>query len=222
MAQLSFDLEWTEAKGVNGPELAATWANLRIQAGASTVTLALDERARTVRERLCVSLYPLAEWLAANWWFLNYEVESPLKHDDAGFRRRHSLAANREGYAYPDLHVFPQGSLTRLVWHGGSIPWAKTRLLDAGELLIDSAEFREACGDFVDCVVARLACLGIEDTLLQQDWHAVRAAEPRRQIFAVPQRAWAGIPTRSTTRSANKYTCLRPSSATRLRRPSPR
>ena len=95
-----------EAEDVNGPELAATWANLRIQAGSSMVTLALDERARTVRERLCVSLYPMAEWLAANWWFLNSEVESPLKYDDAGFRHRHSLAANREGYAYPDLHVF--------------------------------------------------------------------------------------------------------------------
>ena len=190
MARLSFDLEWTEADGVNGPELAATWANLRIQAGSSTVTRVHDERARTVRERLCVSLYPLAEWLAANWWFLNYEAESPLKHDDAGFRHRHSLSANREGYAYPDLHVFPQGSLTRLVWHGGSIPWAKTRLLDAGELLIDSAEFREACGDFVDCVVARLACLGIEGTLLQQEWHAVQAADAEEADFC---RAAAGL-----------------------------
>ena len=132
----------------------------------------------------------MAEWLAANWWFLTSEVESPLKHDDAGFRHRHSLAANREGYAYPDLHVFPLGSLTRLVWHGGSIPWAKTRLLEAGELLIDSAEFQETCGDFVDCVVARLACLGIEDTLLQQEWEAVRAADAEEADFC---RAAAGL-----------------------------
>ena len=190
MAQLSFDLDWMEAEGVNGPELAATWASLRIQAGSSTVTLALDERAKTVRERLCVSLYPMAEWLAANWWFLTSEVESPIKHDDASFRHRHSLAANREGYGYPDLHVFPLGSLTRLVWHRGSIPWAKTHLLDAGELLIDSAEFREVCGDFVDGVVARLVCLGIENTLLQQEWDAVRAADAEEADFC---RAAAGL-----------------------------
>ena len=190
MAQLSFPSDWIEAEGVNGPELAATWANLRIQAGASTVTLALDERAKTVREHLCVSLYPMAEWLAANWWFLTSEVESPIKHDSAGFRRRHSLMANREGYAYPDLHVFPLGGLTRLVWHGGSIPWAKTRLLGAGELLIDSAEFRETCGDFVDRVIARLVCLGIEDTLLQQEWDAVRSADAEEADFC---RAAAGL-----------------------------
>lgn len=38
MAQLSFDVDWMEAEGVNGPELAATWARLRIQAGASTIS----------------------------------------------------------------------------------------------------------------------------------------------------------------------------------------
>lgn len=141
MAQLDFHVDWMEAEGINGPELAATWTNLRIQAGSATITLVLDERARTVREHVCVSLYPMAEWLASNWWFLTSEVESPIKHDHAGFRRRHSLAANREGYAYPDLHVFPRGGLTRLVWHRSRIPWAKTRLLDAGEVLIDSAEF---------------------------------------------------------------------------------
>ena len=177
MAQLSFDLDWLEAESVKGPELAATWASLRIQAGSSTVTLALDERAKTVREHLCVSLYPMAEWLATNWWFLTSEVASPIKRDDAGFRHRHSLAANREGYAYPDLHVFPLGSLTRLVWRCVDVPWAKTRLLNAGDLLLDSAEFREVCGDFVDSVVARLVCLGVEDTLLQQEWEAVRATD---------------------------------------------
>lgn len=190
MAQLDFNVDWMEAEGINGPELAATWANLGIHAGSSTITLVLDERARTVRERVCVSLYPMAEWLASNWWFLASEAESPIKHDHAGFRRRHSLAANREGYAYPDLHVFPRGSVTRLVWHRSRIPWAKTRLLDAGELLIDSAEFLEVCGDFVDCVVARLACLGIEDTLLQQEWNAVRAADDEEADFC---RAAAGL-----------------------------
>ena len=76
MVRLSFDLDWMEAEGVNGTELAATWASLRIRAGSATVTLALDERASTVRERLFVPLYPLAEWLATNWWALTSEVEA--------------------------------------------------------------------------------------------------------------------------------------------------
>lgn len=190
MAQLSFDLDWMEAEGVNGPELAATWARLRIRAGSSTVTLALDERAKTVRDHVCVSLYPMAEWLASNWWFLASEVTGPINRGNADFRRRHSLAASREGYAYPDLHVFPLGSLTRLLWRRGKTPWARTRFLDAGELLIDSAEFREACGSFVGSVVARLVCLGIEDTPLEQEWAAVQAADAEEADFC---RAAAGL-----------------------------
>ncbi len=76
MAQLSFDWDWMDAPGVNGPELAATWARLRIKAGKSTVTRVLDERAKTVREHLYVPLYPMAEWLAANWWFLAERQQS--------------------------------------------------------------------------------------------------------------------------------------------------
>ena len=191
MAQLSFDVDWLDAEGVNGPELAATWASLRIRAGSSTISRVFDARARTVRDHLFVSVYPMAEWLATHWWFLTAEMQSPRNHDNADFQRRHSLAANREGYAYPDLHVFPLGSLTRLVWHGGSIPWAKTDLLEKpGQLLIYSAEFQEVCGDFVESVLARLTCLGVEDTLLQQEWAAVRAADAEEADFC---RAAAGL-----------------------------
>lgn len=183
MAKLSFDWNWMDAPGVNGPELAATWADLRIKVGTSTITQALDERAKTVREHLYVPLYPMAEWLAVNWWFLTAEPECAIRHEGTDFTRRHSLAVNREGYAYPDLHVFPLGNVTRLVWHRGTSPWAKVRFLDDGELLIDSAEFREVCGDFLDSVIARLVDFGIEDSLLQQEWAAVRGADAEETEF---------------------------------------
>lgn len=183
MAKLSFDWDWMDGPGVNGPELAATWACLRIKVGQSVVTQVLDERAKTVREHLFVPLYPMAEWLAVNWWFLTAEQERAVNHEDTAFARRHSLAANREGYAYPDLHVFPFGNLTRLAWYRGTSPWAKIRFLDDGETQIESAEFREICGDLVDSVVARLVGCGIEDSLLQQEWAAVREADAEETDF---------------------------------------
>ena len=183
MEKLEFDIDWMDAEGVNGAELAATWASLRIRTDSSAVTLAFDTRAKTVRNCLYVSLYPMAEWLATNWWFLTTEVGNPLKQGMADYRRRHSLAANREGYAYPDLHVFPQGGLTRLVWHRGTVPWAKTRFLEEGEALIDSAEFRETCSDLLDSVVTRLVDCGIEGTLLQQEWTAIRAVDAEEADF---------------------------------------
>ena len=50
MQQLRFEIDWVDAERINGPELSATWASLRICAGDSMVTRVLDERAKTVRD----------------------------------------------------------------------------------------------------------------------------------------------------------------------------
>ena len=70
MPKLSFKIDWVDAEGISGPELSATWASLEIRAGDSIITRVLDTRAKTVRDFVYVPLYPLAEWLATNWWFL--------------------------------------------------------------------------------------------------------------------------------------------------------
>ena len=103
MQKLKFEIDWVDAERINGPELSATWASLRIYAGDSVITRVLDARAKTVRDFVYVPLYPLAEWLATNWWFLTQEINNPEKEDDPDFHRRHALSASREGYAFPDL-----------------------------------------------------------------------------------------------------------------------
>lgn len=166
---LSFDFEWLEGSGVRGPELAATWATLEVKAGDSTVTRVLDRRARTVRDFVFVPLYPLAEWLVTNWWFLTHEMENPLKAGDPGFRRRHALADNREGYALPCLEATPSGNRTRLSWEPDRPPSTTVEFLEGGQTWVDSGEFRESCAALVDRVVGRLTTLGVDDTFLEQE-----------------------------------------------------
>ena len=91
------------AKDVQGPELASTWASLLIRVADSVITRVVDRRAQTVRDHVYVPLYPLAESLVTNWWFLLYEVGSPAK-DDAAFLRRHALVglARRLGKLTPN------------------------------------------------------------------------------------------------------------------------
>ena len=110
MPRLSFEVDWVDAEGVNGPELSATWASLRILAGESVVTRVLDARAQTVRELVYVPLYPLAEWLVTNWWFLTRELGSPVE----GERSRLPAAATLWVPTGKDMHIrtwrwFPQG-----------------------------------------------------------------------------------------------------------------
>ena len=175
--KLSFKTDWVDGEGIAGPELAATWASLEIRVGDSIITRVLDARAKTVRDFVCVPLYPFAEWVATNWWFLTHEISNPTKDADPQYRRRHAIGGSREGYAYPDLQVFPYGGLTCLAWNRGPSPWAGVEFLDWGALWIDSSEFRDRCAELIDRVIRRLLSLGIEETLLQEEWEAIQGAD---------------------------------------------
>ena len=190
MPELSFDIDWVDAEGINGPELSATWASLRIRVGDSIVTRVLDGRAKTVRDFVYVPLYPLAEWLATNWWFLTHEMENPAKEGNPEFHRRHALRAGREGYAYPDLEMVTSGARTRLVWKRDSLRWSRVEFLDQGETWVDSDTFREACADLVDQVIRRLAAFDVNGTLLQDEWKEIQSADDEEAQFC---RAAAGL-----------------------------
>ena len=183
MQKLKFEIDWVDAERINGPELSATWASLRIYAGDSVITRVLDARAKTVRDFVYVPLYPLAEWLATNWWFLTQEINNPEKEDDPDFHRRHALSASREGYAFPNIEVFSSGGWTRLAWKQGLSPWIKVEFLDQGEIQIDSSEFRDTCAGVVDQVIRRLVSFDIEETFLQEEWTAIQAADRDESEF---------------------------------------
>ena len=183
MQQLKFEIDWVDAERINGPELSATWASLRIYAGDSVITRVLDARAKTVRDFVYIPLYPLTEWLATNWWFLTQEINNPAKEGDPDFHRRHALSASREGYAFPNIEVFSSGGWTYLAWKRGPSPWTKVEFMDQGEIRIDSSEFRDTCAGVVDQVIRRLVSFDIEETFLQEEWAAIQAADKDESEF---------------------------------------
>lgn len=183
MPTLDFAFDWVDAEGVQGPELAGTWAALTIRAGESVVTRIDDARARTVLDFVYVPLYPLAEWFASNWWFLTHEIENPVKEGNPAFRRRHALGTSREGYAFPDLEVVPSGSRTRVRWTSGFAPWTRVTFLGGGEAWVDSGEFRQVCAGLVDSVLRRLDALGVDDTFLRDEWTTVQTADDEETAF---------------------------------------
>ena len=183
MPNLSFQIDWLDAEGVKGAELAATWAALRIEAGDSVVTQVHDFRAQTVRDFVFVPIYPLAEWRATNWWFLAHEFGNPIKAANPAFRRRHALGQNREGYAFPNLEAVSLGARVRLAWSRAQSPWSKVEFLNQGSVLLDVQEFRENWADLIDCAVRRLTALDVNGTLLQEEWSAIQAADEKESQF---------------------------------------
>ena len=180
---ITFETEWAPAEGIKAPELAATWASLLIRVGDSVVTRVVDRRAQTVRDRVYVPLYPLAESLVSNWWFLLHEVGNPAKNDDDAFRRRHALVSVRDGYAFPKLQVATSGARTVLTWSPESFRWAQLDYQGGDQVSVDTNTFRESCAELVDRVVRRLVSCGIEGTFLQEEWAAVQAANEDESRF---------------------------------------
>lgn len=96
---LRLEFDWQDPGGARGEELRATWASLAIYIDCQPVTEVLDERTRSVRNRIYLPLFPLAEWIADNWWFLQAETEIAGSVFDFGFERRHSFQWARDGSA---------------------------------------------------------------------------------------------------------------------------
>jgi hypothetical protein len=71
-------IEWLDAPGVSTPELESTWARYEIWIDDRCVTQ-VEESDGTFRRSVYGSLYPLAEWIAANWWVLGNDIRPLLR-----------------------------------------------------------------------------------------------------------------------------------------------
>lgn len=183
MTAINFQFDWHDGKGLRGPELAATFASLRIDVGRRPLTRVFDEGARTLLDRVFVPLYPVAEWLASNWWFLAFEHENTLKKDHPAFMRRHSLGTSTDGYALPDLTVIPFGGRTQIRWGERQPSQTRTVFLDSGSALLDREQFMHDCASFIDAVVDRLFEHSISSTFLQDEWAAIQATDEEEAGF---------------------------------------
>ena len=183
MTDIRLDTEWHDGEGIRGAELSSTFASLKIEIQGELVTRVHDRRAKTVRDSVYLPLYPLAEWLVSNWWFLGHECENPVKSTNADFRRRHALNASTEGYVYPGLRIVSSGTRTQIVWGGDDSTWTGVSFLRSGQAAVDRDEFLSVGEDFVDKVVRRLLAFGIRDTFLQREWAAIQSTDDEESAF---------------------------------------
>ena len=183
MTVVRFCTDWQDGEGIEGDELSATFASLRIDVQDEPLTYVVDDRAQTTRDSIFVPVYPVAEWLVANWWFIKYESGNPKKNTDPAFRRRHSLEAITDGYALPDLTITTSGSRTNLTWRRRSASWTKIKFLNEGQATVGSEQFMQDCADFIDRVTRRLSAQNIDSTFLQDEWAAIQATDDEESGF---------------------------------------
>ena len=183
MTDIKLETEWQDGSGIQGAELASTFAALRLEIRGEIVTKVHDRRAMTVRDSIYVPLYPVAEWIVSNWWFLGHEFGNPAKKGTASFRRRHALGTSTDGYALPRLEIVSSGSRTQIDWGGESSSRTKVDFLGAGHASVAREEFLNACQNLIDRVIRRLVAFDIHDTFLQEEWAAIQGSTTEESDF---------------------------------------
>ncbi len=197
--ELSFRWEWESGSGVRAAELRATWARLEIWVGLDCVTLVEDRESQSSRRSIYCPLYPVAEWIAFNWWFLRADArpapELSRARTGLGASRsyershlgRHNLRSAGDGYVWPYLLIVPEGESTRLVWQrdDSAVPGHPVRFLGQGEATLDKQGVELALASFVDAVLTRLAEQGVTDTALEKEWSEVTEIDKDEEEFCL-------------------------------------
>lgn len=184
-SDLTISWEWEPAAGVQAPELAGTFARLELRAGQDFITLVEDRVSGSSRRAIHVSLYPLAEWIAYSWWFL--QVHSRSVREVRSRSTHHSVRSSADGFLWPDLHIVPEGARTRLYWDRDRVftGHSSVRYLTQGDFLTDSVELQFKLAGFVTAVIDRLVELDIKDTPLQEEWLSIQEINAEEKAFCV-------------------------------------
>lgn len=175
--------DWVDS--LPSPDLLAchSMAKLEIKVGREIVTTVADYRRRTVRNRIVVPLFSVAEWLVCNWWHIFHEIED-TGEQKPGFASRHDLAFASDGFVLPSLTMVPVAETVELRWRRRVAPYARVEFVNEGSVRVDrgalEAEFRK----LIDAVLKRLRERGADPTMLDTEWAAVNVLDPDEREFS--------------------------------------
>ena len=124
-----------------------------------------------------VSGYPIAEWLAWNWWRLRWEIGHP-SDENAVLRWNfaHRMSTIGEGYAWPNITIFSDGVHSSLF----SVPSRNPEMVlfryfgALGCQTVPVVSLETAIDGFVGDALARLEEASIRETNLRRLWDELK------------------------------------------------
>lgn len=163
-------------KPIHGsPEVAATAAEISIVCGPWIATLAYDEMARSPREKVFLSGYPLALWLAGSWWRLQWET-TPIGsgQGEISWRMAHEMPAAGFGFLWPSISFVSDGEHVEVRCipskAGSKEP---LRYLSDFREFISLESFKDGVLIFIKAVVDRLESEGETKSDLKNLWQGI-------------------------------------------------
>jgi hypothetical protein len=185
-------IEWLEAPGVTTPELAATWSRYEIWVGDECITQ-VEAADGTFRRSAYGSLYPLAQWVASNWWLLTSHVRPSAVEARYWTWQNvrtypwlsvHNFRSAGDGMPWPDLTVVSEGPVTCMAWaQDRQRFFSPVRFASEGYAIVRADEMRACLAGIVDRVLERLAESKLPKTQLAEEWGAIAAADDEERDF---------------------------------------
>jgi hypothetical protein len=183
---LSFEIvDWLPPLAGEPPEVADTAALLRIEVGGHFATQAEDALSRSLRNAIRGSAYPVALWLAANWWRLRWEPPpSGNRKPSLDWRMSHLLPAAGHGFLWPELEFASDGAEGMELTCRASPPGTREtlRFLSRFRRRISASDFERAAVTFIEQVVGRLRETGHAASPLSELWVSLKAERADRAL----------------------------------------
>ena len=166
-------------------EERATFGLFVVTANDRLLTAGEDTDRSELRHGPHVAGYPLAEWLAWNWWRIRWEIGRP-SDKDAGRRWdfAHRMVTVGEGYAWPNIAIFSDGVQAFLTSEPSRNPDAVLfRYLGAhGRETVPAECLETAIDEYVEDILARLEGQGLRDTNLHRLWNDLKTERQDREL----------------------------------------
>lgn len=179
-SSLKIEADWeTLEKG--SPEERACYAALGIQYEDVWLTRAEDSFVNRLRDKVHLSAYRLAEWLAWNWWRLRWEPKASRPN----WALAHRLPTIGGGYVWPNITIFSDGE--RIVFLTKPTPLRAQeplRYIEDLPAVVRASTFESAVDQFIDQVRGQLRAEHLKTTNLDDLWEAVLAerADPKAAL----------------------------------------
>jgi hypothetical protein len=172
-----FELDWL-LSGNNSPEIHQTMGMFGLRVDDVYLTRNEDTWSHTIRDKVLVSAYPIATWLASSWWRLLFEPLPPINTTPSvDWRMAHELAAANQGFIWPKV-ILASDTNAMQIW-SASTQFIKEQSVNYitnldRPMTVRLPNFEKAAEQFIETVLSRLQARGTINTELAPLWSEIQ------------------------------------------------
>lgn len=177
MSLMSLDFDW-HVSGSDSMEMKNTMGMFKLAVNDVNLTQNRDLWSGKIQDRVFVSAYPLAMWMAASWWRLLYEpLPNSRTSPSLDWRMTHELKSANCGFIWPKV-IFASDTESIQIWASASNYGVQQSVSYInsleGRTSIDIVEFEKIAKKFIGSVINRLDSMGIPNTSLHGLWEEIQ------------------------------------------------